>query len=110
MPAASSPSVPEPSHDRAGRSAARKRFPVDSGKASLTRRGQIGRVATPAGPRTGRPPPWKAAQAPEALVAEHGFSVLVMMRKNDSGHQILFDAETSPGGVTDNMRLRALDV
>jgi 7,8-dihydropterin-6-yl-methyl-4-(beta-D-ribofuranosyl)aminobenzene 5'-phosphate synthase len=41
--------------------------------------------------------------APNALVAEHGFSVLVTVTKNGSRHQILFDTGTSPDGVTENM-------
>ena len=41
--------------------------------------------------------------APNALVAEHGFSVLVTVTKNGARHQILFDTGTSPGGVVENM-------
>jgi len=53
--------------------------------------------------------PWRPAatmdggQAPDALLAEHGFSVLVTVSKNGAAHQILFDAGTSPDGVTENM-------
>jgi 7,8-dihydropterin-6-yl-methyl-4-(beta-D-ribofuranosyl)aminobenzene 5'-phosphate synthase len=43
-------------------------------------------------------------QAPEALLAEHGFSVLVSITKNAHQHHILFDAGTSPDGVSENMR------
>jgi 7,8-dihydropterin-6-yl-methyl-4-(beta-D-ribofuranosyl)aminobenzene 5'-phosphate synthase len=60
-----------------------------------------------------RPPadtgPWRpvatmdGGQAPDALRAEHGFSVLVTVTKNGSAHQILFDAGTSPDGVSENM-------
>jgi len=42
-------------------------------------------------------------QAPSTLLAEHGFSVLVTVSRNGSRHQILFDAGTSPDGVTQNM-------
>jgi 7,8-dihydropterin-6-yl-methyl-4-(beta-D-ribofuranosyl)aminobenzene 5'-phosphate synthase len=45
----------------------------------------------------------EGGQAPNALVAEHGFSVLVTVTKNGSRHQILFDTGTSPDGVTENM-------
>jgi 7,8-dihydropterin-6-yl-methyl-4-(beta-D-ribofuranosyl)aminobenzene 5'-phosphate synthase len=40
----------------------------------------------------------------EALVAEHGFSLLVTVRTGDTEHRFLFDAGTSPDGVTGNMR------
>lgn len=39
----------------------------------------------------------------DALLAEHGFSVLVTVSKNGVEHQLLFDAGTSPDGVTENM-------
>jgi 7,8-dihydropterin-6-yl-methyl-4-(beta-D-ribofuranosyl)aminobenzene 5'-phosphate synthase len=60
-----------------------------------------------------RPPPMtghrpaatmEGGDAPEALLAEHGFSVLVTVAKNGARHQILFDAGTSPDGVPENMR------
>ena len=41
----------------------------------------------------------EAAQAPDALVAEHGFSVLVTVTKAGREHRFLFDAGTSPDGV-----------
>ena len=47
--------------------------------------------------------------APEALVAEHGFSVLVTVTKGDRQHRILFDAGVSPDGVIDNMRRLDID-
>jgi 7,8-dihydropterin-6-yl-methyl-4-(beta-D-ribofuranosyl)aminobenzene 5'-phosphate synthase len=47
--------------------------------------------------------------APEALVAEHGFSVLVTITKGDGQHRILFDAGVSPDGVTENMRRLDID-
>ena len=45
----------------------------------------------------------EGGQAPDALLAEHGFSVLVTVTKNGSRHRILFDAGTSPDGVVENM-------
>jgi 7,8-dihydropterin-6-yl-methyl-4-(beta-D-ribofuranosyl)aminobenzene 5'-phosphate synthase len=45
----------------------------------------------------------EGGQAPNALLAEHGFSVLVTVTKNGASHQILFDTGTSPDGVTENM-------
>ena len=43
-------------------------------------------------------------QAPDALIAEHGFSVLVTVAKDGQEHRFLFDAGTSPDGVVENMR------
>jgi 7,8-dihydropterin-6-yl-methyl-4-(beta-D-ribofuranosyl)aminobenzene 5'-phosphate synthase len=40
----------------------------------------------------------------DALLAEHGFSVLVTVRKGDREHRILFDAGTTPDGMSENMR------
>jgi len=67
-----------------------------------------------------RPPPgggpWRPAatmeggQAPDALLAEHGFSVLVTVAKNGSRRQILFDAGTSPNGVIQNMARLDIDL
>jgi 7,8-dihydropterin-6-yl-methyl-4-(beta-D-ribofuranosyl)aminobenzene 5'-phosphate synthase len=47
--------------------------------------------------------------APEALIAEHGFSVLVTVTKAGQEHRFLFDAGTSPDGVTENMRRLDID-
>ncbi|HXC86013.1 MAG TPA: MBL fold metallo-hydrolase [Trebonia sp.] len=60
--------------------------------------------------------PWRPAntmdggQAPDTLVAEHGFSVLVTVSKNGFRRQILFDAGTSPDGVTENMARLDIDL
>jgi 7,8-dihydropterin-6-yl-methyl-4-(beta-D-ribofuranosyl)aminobenzene 5'-phosphate synthase len=43
-------------------------------------------------------------QVPDALIAEHGFSVLVTVTKGGRDHRFLFDAGTSPDGVVENMR------
>jgi len=59
--------------------------------------------------------PWRAApvmeggRAPDALIAEHGFSVLVTVAKAGHEHRFLFDAGTSPDGVTENMRRLEVD-
>ena len=48
--------------------------------------------------------PWRPAavmedgQAPDALIAEHGFSALVTVTKAGREHRFLFDAGTSPDG------------
>ena len=59
--------------------------------------------------------PWRrsavmeGAQVPEALVAEHGFSVLVTVTRTGREHRFLFDAGTSPDGVAENMRRLDID-
>jgi 7,8-dihydropterin-6-yl-methyl-4-(beta-D-ribofuranosyl)aminobenzene 5'-phosphate synthase len=57
-----------------------------------------------------RPAPLMAeAQTYEALIAEHGFSVMVTVTKAGREHRILFDAGTSPDGVVENMRRMDID-
>jgi 7,8-dihydropterin-6-yl-methyl-4-(beta-D-ribofuranosyl)aminobenzene 5'-phosphate synthase len=46
----------------------------------------------------------EGGQVPDALIAEHGFSVLVTVAKDGRDHRFLFDAGTSPDGVVENMR------
>ena len=46
---------------------------------------------------------------PDVLIAEHGFSVLVTVTKAGREHRFLFDAGTSPDGVTENMRRLDID-
>jgi len=59
--------------------------------------------------------PWKTAavmdngEVPDALIAEHGFSVLVTVSKGDREYQLLYDAGTSPDGVVENMRRLDID-
>jgi 7,8-dihydropterin-6-yl-methyl-4-(beta-D-ribofuranosyl)aminobenzene 5'-phosphate synthase len=48
-------------------------------------------------------------QVPDALVAEHGFSVLVTVTKAGREHRFLFDTGVSPDGVTENMRRLDVD-
>src|SRR5215469_4525539 len=45
----------------------------------------------------------------DALIAEHGFSMLITVRKNGTEHRVLFDAGTSPNGVVENMRRLDID-
>ncbi|MBF6554843.1 MAG: MBL fold metallo-hydrolase [Acidimicrobiales bacterium] len=45
----------------------------------------------------------EGGDAPEQLLAEHGFSVLVTVTKHGRHHKILFDAGASPDGVVENM-------
>jgi 7,8-dihydropterin-6-yl-methyl-4-(beta-D-ribofuranosyl)aminobenzene 5'-phosphate synthase len=51
----------------------------------------------------------EGGDAPEALLAEHGFSALVTITKGDEEHRFLFDAGTSPDGMIENMRRLELD-
>jgi 7,8-dihydropterin-6-yl-methyl-4-(beta-D-ribofuranosyl)aminobenzene 5'-phosphate synthase len=51
----------------------------------------------------------EGGQAPDALLAEHGFSALVTVTRNGSRHQILYDAGASPDGVAENMRRLEID-
>src|SRR6266487_972140 len=59
--------------------------------------------------RAGRARSWRAAGRPDALIAEHGFSMLVAVHKGASVHRVLFDAGTSPDGVVENMRRLDID-
>jgi 7,8-dihydropterin-6-yl-methyl-4-(beta-D-ribofuranosyl)aminobenzene 5'-phosphate synthase len=45
----------------------------------------------------------------DSLIAEHGFSMLVTVRKGPAEHRVLFDAGTSPDGVVENMRRLDID-
>jgi 7,8-dihydropterin-6-yl-methyl-4-(beta-D-ribofuranosyl)aminobenzene 5'-phosphate synthase len=57
-----------------------------------------------------RPAPLMSkGQVPDALIAEHGFSVLVTVTKAGREHRFLFDTGTSPDGVTENMRRLDID-
>jgi 7,8-dihydropterin-6-yl-methyl-4-(beta-D-ribofuranosyl)aminobenzene 5'-phosphate synthase len=48
-------------------------------------------------------------EVPDALIAEHGFSMLVTISKAGREHRVLFDAGASPGGVVENMRRLDID-
>jgi 7,8-dihydropterin-6-yl-methyl-4-(beta-D-ribofuranosyl)aminobenzene 5'-phosphate synthase len=50
-----------------------------------------------------------SGEVPDALIAEHGFSVLVTVTKAGREHRFLFDAGTSPDGVAENMRRLDID-
>jgi 7,8-dihydropterin-6-yl-methyl-4-(beta-D-ribofuranosyl)aminobenzene 5'-phosphate synthase len=43
------------------------------------------------------------------MLAEHGFSALVVVRRGERTHTLLFDTGVSPGGMADNMERLALD-
>ena len=74
----------------------------------MTDQGPARRVGIGRGPR--RPSALMAGeQVPDVLIAEHGFSVLVTVTKAGREHRFLFDAGTSPDGVTENMRRLDID-
>jgi 7,8-dihydropterin-6-yl-methyl-4-(beta-D-ribofuranosyl)aminobenzene 5'-phosphate synthase len=71
-------------------------------------RGPARRAALGSGPQ--RPSAVMAGgQVPDALIAEHGFSMLVTVTRGGAEHRFLFDAGTSPDGVTENMRRLDID-
>jgi 7,8-dihydropterin-6-yl-methyl-4-(beta-D-ribofuranosyl)aminobenzene 5'-phosphate synthase len=76
--------------------------------ALMTDQGPAQRIGLGRGPR--RPSATTVdGQVPDALIAEHGFSVLVTVTKAGHEHRFLFDAGTSPDGVTENMRRLGID-
>jgi 7,8-dihydropterin-6-yl-methyl-4-(beta-D-ribofuranosyl)aminobenzene 5'-phosphate synthase len=51
-----------------------------------------------------------SGEAPDALIAEHGFSVLVTVSHSGGAeHRFLYDAGASPDGVVENMRRLEID-
>ena len=70
--------------------------------------GPARRVPPGAGPA--RPTATMAEGAsPDVLIAEHGFSMLITVTTGGRAHRLLFDAGTSPDGVTENMRRLGID-
>src|SRR6185312_5249314 len=51
----------------------------------------------------------ESGDVPDVPLADGGFSVLVEVAKNGARHRILFDAGTTPDGVTENMRRLEVD-
>ncbi len=47
--------------------------------------------------------------APDSLLAEHGFSVLITVRRAEQRHRLLFDAGVTPDGLVENMRRLEVD-
>ncbi len=74
----------------------------------LPDQGPARRIALGSGPR--RPSTTMVdGLVPTALIAEHGFSVLVTTAKGGGVHRFLFDAGTSPDGVVRNMQQLDID-
>jgi 7,8-dihydropterin-6-yl-methyl-4-(beta-D-ribofuranosyl)aminobenzene 5'-phosphate synthase len=73
-------------------------------------------VAKRQGGLTGGGPPAQVLANPllepgqefDALLAEHGFSVLIRLARDGRDHQVLFDAGMTPSGLSDNMRRLSL--
>src|ERR1700730_7212925 len=51
----------------------------------------------------------EAGDVPDALIAEHGLSLLITVTEGDQQHRILYDVGASPDGVVENMRRLDLD-
>jgi 7,8-dihydropterin-6-yl-methyl-4-(beta-D-ribofuranosyl)aminobenzene 5'-phosphate synthase len=63
----------------------------------------------------GRTPPvpatvFEAGETVPGLLAEHGFSALVTVRRGERTHTLLFDTGVSPGGMAQNMERIGIDV
>lgn len=50
-----------------------------------------------------------SGRAPRVLLAEHGFSVLITVRRSDQPHTLLFDAGLSVGGLAHNLDAMQVD-
>ena len=64
------------------------------------------------GPLPGRMRPCSVMtdrEVPDALIAEHGFSMLVTISKGGHAHRLLFDVGASPDGVVENIRRLDID-
>lgn len=48
-------------------------------------------------------------EVPDALIAEHGLSLLVTVSRGEAEHRFLYDAGASPDGVVENMRRLEID-
>ena len=80
----------------------------------------IDNTVIPPGPGPARRPaatdgPYQAVatmeggEGPDALVAQHGFSLLVTLTKGEATRSILFDTGITAGGVVENMRRLDID-
>lgn len=92
--------------------------PVDEVVVTMLMDNTYDALMPPDGPATrtgffGVPPVSSAVmvdgQVSPGLVAEHGFSALVTVRKGESSHTVLFDTGISPFGMADNMERLGLD-
>src|SRR5215472_12706095 len=54
-------------------------------------------------------PVMQDGSVPDQLIAEHGFSVLLTIHRDNETHRLLFDLGVSPNGMVENMRRLDLD-
>jgi 7,8-dihydropterin-6-yl-methyl-4-(beta-D-ribofuranosyl)aminobenzene 5'-phosphate synthase len=71
--------------------------------------GPARRVAMARTPRVPAPQ-FVGGETVPGLVAEHGFSALVTVRRGDRAHTLLFDTGVSPGGLAGNLERLDIDV
>jgi len=81
---------------------------IDNGADLLAAAAGKARQATYRGPRLASPV-MENGEAFDGLVAEHGYSALVELRRGERVSTILYDAGLSPFGVRDNMRRLGID-
>ena len=74
---------------------------VDMGPAKRRAMGRTPRVPAPQ---------FEEGATVPGLLAEHGFSALVTVRRGERSHTLLFDTGVSPGGMADNMERLGVDV
>ena len=51
----------------------------------------------------------EGGRGPDSLLAEHGFSLLLTIRRGDRTHRLLFDCGVTPDGMVENMRRLEVD-
>ncbi len=51
----------------------------------------------------------QGGSGPDALLAEHGFSLLLTIRRGERQHRLLFDCGVTPNGMVENMRRLEVD-
>jgi 7,8-dihydropterin-6-yl-methyl-4-(beta-D-ribofuranosyl)aminobenzene 5'-phosphate synthase len=73
---------------------------VDMGPARRATMGRTGRLAAP---------DFEGGTTVPGLVAEHGFSALVTVRRGERRHTLLFDTGVTPGGLATNVERLGLD-
>ena len=73
---------------------------TDKGPAKRTPTGQLPMIAAPQ---------FEGGSTRNPLVAEHGFSALVSVRRGERSHTLLFDTGISPDGMAGNMERLGID-
>jgi 7,8-dihydropterin-6-yl-methyl-4-(beta-D-ribofuranosyl)aminobenzene 5'-phosphate synthase len=83
---------------------------VDNSFDALVADGGPARRATFAGTGTAAAPQFVDGLTAPGLVAEHGFSALVRVRRGATVHTVLFDTGVSPNGLVDNANRLGIDL